>query len=57
MDAQKAKAEFLVVCGDILAGNASKEDIERVTESMVATGQHDFMRSEFLEIQSKLANK
>lgn len=56
MNADKAKAEFLNVCGEILMGKAKKEDIERVTKNMIDTGQSAFVIQEFKDIQATLTN-
>ena len=54
MTADKAKAEFLIICGEILMGKAQKPDIERVVQQMIDTGQAAFMVQEFQDIGRKL---
>lgn len=40
-------SEFYELCGDMYLGKAKKEDIERITKSMVDSGQTKVMKEEF----------
>ena len=50
-------ADFLNLCGEILSGKAEKEDIEKLTEAMVKSGQRDLMKKELKDISKIIIAK
>jgi len=52
---KEALAGFYCLCAEILMGKAKEEDVERITKTMVDTGQQIVMAEEFSQIGKLLA--
>ena len=50
MTSIEVKANFENLCGDILLGKATEENIKKVTKQMSDTNQCDYMKQKFTRI-------